>query len=98
MVYLPTTARGACPASSCATAARSTIGSGRGSPLLRFSDADPSLLIDTAPAPLEIVVVDDWSIAPIYEAKLVLVRPDTHVAWRATCRDGTGVWARVLDG
>ncbi|HTR86360.1 MAG TPA: FAD-dependent monooxygenase [Reyranella sp.] len=65
--------------------------------LLRFGDADPSPLIDAAPAPLETVIVDDPSIAPIYEAKLVLVRPDTHVAWRGNdCADGRAVWRQVL--
>jgi 2-polyprenyl-6-methoxyphenol hydroxylase-like FAD-dependent oxidoreductase len=65
--------------------------------LLRFGDADPSPLIDAAPAPLETVIVDDPSIAPIYEARLVLVRPDTHVAWRGNrCDDGRAVWKRVL--
>ena len=43
------------------------------------------------------VIVDAPAIAPIYEAKLVLVRPDTHVAWRGNeCRDGRAVWSRVL--
>jgi hypothetical protein len=65
--------------------------------LLRFGDADPSPLIDAAPVPLETVIVDDPSVAPIYEAKLVLVRPDTHVAWRGNaCTDGRAVWAKVL--
>jgi 2-polyprenyl-6-methoxyphenol hydroxylase-like FAD-dependent oxidoreductase len=65
--------------------------------LLRFGDADPSDLIDAAPVPLEVVVVDDESLAPIYEAKLVLVRPDTHVAWRGDhCDDGAAVWRQVL--
>jgi 2-polyprenyl-6-methoxyphenol hydroxylase-like FAD-dependent oxidoreductase len=65
--------------------------------LLRFGDADPSPLIDTSPVPLETVIVDDPAIAPIYEAKLVLVRPDTHVAWRGNaCADGRAVWRQVL--
>jgi 2-polyprenyl-6-methoxyphenol hydroxylase-like FAD-dependent oxidoreductase len=65
--------------------------------LLRFGDADPSPLIDAAPVPLTTVIVDDPALAPIYEAKLVLVRPDTHVAWRGNdCRDGKAVWSRIL--
>ena len=67
--------------------------------LLRFGDADPSPLIDAAPVPLEIVNVAESRLAPIYGAKLVLVRPDTHVAWRGhDCDDGDAVWERVLDG
>jgi hypothetical protein len=54
-------------------------------------------LIDSAPAPLTTVIVDDPAVAPIYEAKLVLVRPDTHVAWRGNeCCDGRSVWSKVL--
>jgi len=65
--------------------------------LLCFGGADPSPLIDSALAPLETVIVDDPSIAPVYEAKLVLVRPDTHVAWRGNdCADGHAVWQQVL--
>jgi 2-polyprenyl-6-methoxyphenol hydroxylase-like FAD-dependent oxidoreductase len=65
--------------------------------LLRFGGADPSALASSAPAPLEIVAVDEPALASIYEAKLVLVRPDTHVAWRGNeCRDGRAVWASVL--
>ena len=65
--------------------------------LLRFGDADPSPLIDAAPAPLETVIVDDPSIAPIYEAKLVLVRPDTHVAWRGKPAQHLGELTTVAD-
>ncbi len=65
--------------------------------LLRFGDAEPSPLIDSAPVPLETVIVDDAHLAPIYGAKLVLVRPDTHVAWRGNaCDDGDAIWSRVL--
>ena len=67
--------------------------------LLRFGDADPSPLIDAAPVPLEIVNVAEPRLAPIYGAKLVLVRPDTHVAWRGhDCDDGDAVWNDVLAG
>ena len=66
--------------------------------LLCFGGADPSPLIDEARAPLETVIVDDPAIAPIYEARLVLVRPDTHVAWRGDrCDDGAAVWQKVLE-
>jgi 2-polyprenyl-6-methoxyphenol hydroxylase-like FAD-dependent oxidoreductase len=65
--------------------------------LLRFGDADPSPLIDASPVPLETVIVADPDVAPIYEAKLVLVRPDTHVAWRGDdCDDGHAIWRQVL--
>lgn len=65
--------------------------------LLVFGGADPSALIDAAPAPLDTVIVDDPTVAPIYEAKLVLVRPDTHVAWRGNaCADGRAVWKNLL--
>jgi len=53
-------------------------------------------LIDAAPAPLDTVMIDD-PVAPIYGARLVLVRPDTHVAWRGNaCTDGRAVWRQVL--
>ena len=62
-------------------------------------DAYPSPFFDRAPAPLTTVIVDDHAIAPIYQARLVLVRPDTHVAWRGNdCQDGKAVWDKVLDG
>lgn len=65
--------------------------------LLRFGDSDPSALIDAAPVPLETVMIDDSAIAPLFEANLVLVRPDTHVAWRGNaCDDGIAVWSQVL--
>lgn len=67
--------------------------------LLHFGGADPSALIDAAPAPLDVVYLDEPALAPIYQARLVLVRPDTHVAWRGNgCNDGHAVWAKVLDG
>ncbi len=61
---------------------------GRGFVLLRFGGAapDPSGVVAAASrraVPLEIVNIADPAIAALYERKLVLVRPDGHVAWRA---------------
>jgi 2-polyprenyl-6-methoxyphenol hydroxylase-like FAD-dependent oxidoreductase len=98
VVYEPTTAPGArLPSTFLADGSALYDRLGPWFTLLRFGDADPSPLIDAAPVPLETVIVDDPSIAPIYQAKLVLVRPDTHVAWRGNdCTDGRAVWTRIL--
>ncbi|MGZ3410749.1 MAG: FAD-dependent monooxygenase [Xanthobacteraceae bacterium] len=59
---------------------------GRGFTLLRFSGAPGvDALIAACLArgvPLEVVDLDEEEIAALYERKLVLVRPDGHVAWR----------------
>ncbi len=65
---------------------------GRGFTLLRF---DPTVPIDALVAaaaernmPLVVEDIDQADIAEIYARKLVLVRPDDHVAWRGdTCPD-----------
>jgi hypothetical protein len=47
--------------------------------------ADAAALIDAAQVrgvPLHDVVIADAELATLYERKLVLVRPDGHVAWR----------------
>ncbi len=59
---------------------------GQGFVLLRFGEADPSPLERAFAArgvPLAIVTIADAAIAALYERRLVLVRPDGHVAWRA---------------
>ncbi|MBX9846726.1 MAG: FAD-dependent monooxygenase [Xanthobacteraceae bacterium] len=60
---------------------------GRGFTLLRFPGApDPSAVTAAAQArgvPLSVAVVEEPEAAALYERKLVLVRPDGHVAWRA---------------
>ena len=98
VVYQPTTAPGArLPSTFLRDGSALYDRLGPWFTLLRFGDADPSSLIDAAPVPVETVIVDDPAIAPIYEAKLVLVRPDTHVAWRGNaCADGRAVWQKVL--
>ena len=58
---------------------------GRGFVLLRFGDADTTALREAAAArnvPLAIVDLDEPEAASLYERRLVLVRPDGHVAWR----------------
>jgi 2-polyprenyl-6-methoxyphenol hydroxylase-like FAD-dependent oxidoreductase len=61
---------------------------GRGFVLLHFgTDAPDVVPIVQAAAlrsvPLKVVPISDPAIARLYERKLVLVRPDGHVAWRA---------------
>src|SRR5262249_43814733 len=60
---------------------------GRGFVLLRFGDAPPCGELEAAAAsrgvPLTIKTLDDPAAAKLYEGRLVLVRPDGHVAWRS---------------
>jgi hypothetical protein len=60
---------------------------GRGFTLLRLGDDAPGAdgLVAAARArgvPLEVVALAQPAIVALYERKLVLVRPDGHVAWR----------------
>jgi 2-polyprenyl-6-methoxyphenol hydroxylase-like FAD-dependent oxidoreductase len=60
---------------------------GRGFTLLRFGAGAPNTAALAAAAaarrvPLDVVTVDEPEIAAVYERRLVLVRPDGHVAWR----------------
>jgi hypothetical protein len=58
---------------------------GRGFTLLRFAGALGDALIDAARGagvPLTVVDISDPAILQLYEQRLVLVRPDGHVAWR----------------
>ena len=61
---------------------------GRGFVLLRFGDSPPSskrieAAARAASVPFEIVDISSPAAAKLYERKLVLVRPDGTVAWRA---------------
>jgi 2-polyprenyl-6-methoxyphenol hydroxylase-like FAD-dependent oxidoreductase len=74
---------------------------GRGFVLLRFEASTPTGPLQDAAAghgvALERVDIDDPAIARLYERKLVLVRPDGHVAWRADAcpADSNGLIAKV---
>jgi hypothetical protein len=63
---------------------------GDGFVLLRFGrNIDASSIVAAAAArrvPLKIVDIESRDIAKLYERKLVLVRPDGHVAWRDDAR------------
>jgi 2-polyprenyl-6-methoxyphenol hydroxylase-like FAD-dependent oxidoreductase len=58
---------------------------GRGFALLEFADLPHRFAQEASRrrVPLEVVRIDDAAIAALYERRLVLVRPDGHVAWRA---------------
>ncbi len=87
MTYTPTARPGSRAPHAWLAEAKSTIDLfGRGYVLLRFDGTDPSALASAAKSrgvPLEVVDIGDPEIARLYERKLVLVRPDGHVAWRA---------------
>jgi 2-polyprenyl-6-methoxyphenol hydroxylase-like FAD-dependent oxidoreductase len=58
---------------------------GRGFVLLKFGAAQTAALQEAAQArgvPLTVVDLDEPEAAALYERRLVLVRPDGHVAWR----------------
>lgn len=58
---------------------------GRGFVLLKFGDAETGTLEEAAMVrgvPLAVVPLDEPEAAASYERRLVLVRPDGHVAWR----------------
>ena len=75
---------------------------GRGFVLLRFGGSPPDAtpLANAAAVrhvPLKVVDLTDDTIAALYERKLVLVRPDGHVAWRGDVApsDALGLIDRV---
>jgi hypothetical protein len=57
--------------------------------LLRFSGAPPATAIEEAArsrrVPLTTITLEEPEAAALYERRMVLVRPDGHVAWRGDC-------------
>jgi 2-polyprenyl-6-methoxyphenol hydroxylase-like FAD-dependent oxidoreductase len=45
--------------------------------------------------PLQVVCIDDPHVAELYKARLALIRPDQHVAWRGDAWPGRAMLARV---
>ncbi len=86
--YLPTTRPGARAPHAWMSDGRSTLDLfGRGFVLLRLGDSAPdSTAMNAAFArrgvPLTVTTIADAGICALYERRLVLVRPDGHVAWR----------------
>ncbi|MFP1646357.1 FAD-dependent monooxygenase [Pontitalea aquivivens] len=73
---------------------------GRWFTLLNFGDETASAALEAVAQargiPLKVVWLEDPAVAPIYQAPLVLVRTDHHVAWRGERCDMT-LAAQVLD-
>jgi 2-polyprenyl-6-methoxyphenol hydroxylase-like FAD-dependent oxidoreductase len=83
--YIPTARPGSRAPHAVLPDGRSTIDLfGRGFALLNFG-SDPAPFVVAAATrnvPLIVTAIADPAIAALYEKKLVLVRPDGHVAWR----------------
>ena len=84
--YTPTSRPGSRAPHAWLAEGRSTLDLfGHGFVLLNFSSTDVRPLVDAAErrrVPLQVVQITAPEIAQLYERKLVLVRPDGHVAWR----------------
>jgi 2-polyprenyl-6-methoxyphenol hydroxylase-like FAD-dependent oxidoreductase len=87
--YHPTSYPGGRAPHAWLAAGRSTIDAfGRDFTLMRFGDdaPDPNAIEQAFGArrvPLDIMTIADPAISELYERRLVLVRPDGHVAWRS---------------
>jgi 2-polyprenyl-6-methoxyphenol hydroxylase-like FAD-dependent oxidoreductase len=87
--YHPTSYPGSRAPHAWLSAGRSTLDAfGPGFTLLRFGEnaPDPAAIEQAFAArhvPLAIMAIADPAIAALYERRLVLVRPDGHVAWRS---------------
>lgn len=87
--YVPNTRPGARAPHAWLADGRSTLDLfGRGFVLLTFGVSQDTVegLLSAARArgvPLQTVAIEDAAIAQLYERRMVLVRPDGHVAWRS---------------
>ena len=90
--YVPTARPGARAPHAWLADGRSTLDLfGRAFALLDFGQGSVSALVDAARrrgVPIEVHPIDDAEIARLYERRLVLVRPDGHVAWRGDAPPG----------
>jgi len=73
---------------------------GRGFVLARFGREAPEdqRIVEAAKArgvPIKVETIDNREAAAIYETRLVLVRPDGHVAWRGN--DAPGDPMAIID-
>jgi len=89
MEYRPTTRSGARAPHAWLPGGRSTLDLfGRGFVLLRFGEGAPEpgafeAAFARRNVPFTVVPIADGRIGELYERRLVLVRPDGHVAWRS---------------
>jgi 2-polyprenyl-6-methoxyphenol hydroxylase-like FAD-dependent oxidoreductase len=90
-VYVPTARPGSRAPHAWLQDGRSTLDLfGRGFVLLAFDGAATTPLENAFAArnvPLKVERIDDPAITRLYERRLVLVRPDGHVAWRGDATD-----------
>lgn len=75
---------------------------GHGFTLLMLADADPGPLIAAATAqgvPMKPLALPHEGLAHLYGARLAVIRPDQHVAWRGdTVHDAASIIAVVRGG
>ena len=95
--YIPTARPGHRAPHAWLTPTQSTLDLfGRGFVLMRFGAIDADALVEAAArrrVPMTVCDINDAEAGKLYERRLVLVRPDGHVAWRgdAAPADAAGV-------
>ncbi len=102
-IYVPTARPGSRAPHAWLADGRSTLDLfGHGFVLLSFSPSVSTQAMEQAFAsrgvPLRVERIDDPAIAALYERRLVLVRPDGHVAWRADAVEAPGMVVDTVRG